>query len=159
MISCDLLSTFFSAILSQFSQPSAMRLFKQHVAPEQLQGVMTCKKSTAANAAGGRTFGEPTGNLRNRLVAQYCPDAGSTGIQRLILSVHSYRHQHHDDKKCRSSFHRPRRRSPLSPVHRDDGRRYEYWRGDQACVFPVYRICCQYWVVFSRSDAVGTVAS
>ncbi len=33
-------ATFISAILSQFSQPSAMRLFKQHIAPEQLQNAM-----------------------------------------------------------------------------------------------------------------------
>ncbi|MGQ3478646.1 MFS transporter [Paenibacillus sp. TY11] len=43
-----LLSTFFSAILSQFSQPSAMKLFKQHVAPEQLQGVMALFQSLMA---------------------------------------------------------------------------------------------------------------
>ncbi|BBH21952.1 MFS transporter [Paenibacillus baekrokdamisoli] len=33
-------ATFISAILSQFSQPSAMRLFKQHIAPEQIQSAM-----------------------------------------------------------------------------------------------------------------------
>ena len=33
-------ATFISAILSQFSQPSGMRLFKQHIAPEQLQNAM-----------------------------------------------------------------------------------------------------------------------
>ncbi|MGO4537458.1 MFS transporter [Paenibacillus sp. 2TAB19] len=33
-------ATFVSAILSQFSQPSAMKLFKQHIAPEQLQQAM-----------------------------------------------------------------------------------------------------------------------
>lgn len=43
-----LLSTFFSAILSQFSQPSAMKIFKQHVAPEQLQGVMALFQSLMA---------------------------------------------------------------------------------------------------------------
>lgn len=43
-----LLSTFFSAILSQFSQPSAMKLFKQHVEPEQLQGVMALFQSLMA---------------------------------------------------------------------------------------------------------------
>lgn len=40
-----LLSTFFSAILSQFSQPSAMKLLKLHVEPEQLQGVMALFQS------------------------------------------------------------------------------------------------------------------
>jgi MFS family permease len=34
------MATFVSAILSQFSQPSGMKLFKQHVAPEKLQAVM-----------------------------------------------------------------------------------------------------------------------
>lgn len=34
------MATFVSAILSQFSQPSGMKLFKQHVEPEKLQGVM-----------------------------------------------------------------------------------------------------------------------
>ncbi|MGP0578219.1 MFS transporter [Paenibacillus peoriae] len=43
-----LLSTFFSAILSQFSQPSAMKIFKQHVAPDQLQGVMALFQSLMA---------------------------------------------------------------------------------------------------------------
>ncbi|MET3209957.1 UNVERIFIED_CONTAM: DHA3 family macrolide efflux protein-like MFS transporter [Paenibacillus sp. PvR008] len=43
-----LLSTFFSAILSQFSQPSAMKLFKQHVEPEQLQGVIALFQSLMA---------------------------------------------------------------------------------------------------------------
>ncbi|MEE4579427.1 MFS transporter [Paenibacillus polymyxa] len=43
-----LLSTFFSAILSQFSQPSAMKILKQHVAPEQLQGVMALFQSLMA---------------------------------------------------------------------------------------------------------------
>ncbi|TKH36459.1 MFS transporter [Paenibacillus polymyxa] len=43
-----LLSTFFSAILSQFSQPSAMKILKQHVAPEQLQGVMAFFQSLMA---------------------------------------------------------------------------------------------------------------
>ncbi|WP_346834078.1 MFS transporter [Paenibacillus polymyxa] len=43
-----LLSTFFSAILSQFSQPSAMKILKHHVAPEQLQGVMALFQSLMA---------------------------------------------------------------------------------------------------------------
>ncbi len=34
------MATFVSAILSQFSQPSGMKLFKQHVEPEKLQAVM-----------------------------------------------------------------------------------------------------------------------
>jgi len=34
------LATFVSAVLSQFSQPSGMKLFKRHVEPEKLQGVM-----------------------------------------------------------------------------------------------------------------------
>lgn len=33
-------TTFVSAVLSQFSQPSAMKLFKQHLPEEQIQGVM-----------------------------------------------------------------------------------------------------------------------
>ncbi|WP_036746910.1 MFS transporter [Paenibacillus sp. UNC451MF] len=70
MIACDLLSavsilavllvliygswhalffaTLVSAILSQFSQPSAMKLFKQHVPAEQLQGVMAMFQSLMA---------------------------------------------------------------------------------------------------------------
>ncbi|QRG65881.1 MFS transporter [Brevibacillus choshinensis] len=43
-----LVSTLFSAIMSQFSQPSSMKLFKQHVAPEQLQGVMAMFQSMMA---------------------------------------------------------------------------------------------------------------
>lgn len=43
-----LFSTLFSAILSQFSQPSAMKLFKQHVPPEQLQRVMAMFQSLLA---------------------------------------------------------------------------------------------------------------
>ena len=42
------LVTFISAILSQFSQPSAMRLFKQHVPEEQLQQGMALFQSLAA---------------------------------------------------------------------------------------------------------------
>ncbi|HEY8528530.1 MAG TPA: MFS transporter [Paenibacillaceae bacterium] len=34
------LATFVSAVLSQFSQPAGMKLFKRHVEPEKLQGVM-----------------------------------------------------------------------------------------------------------------------
>ncbi len=43
-----LLATLVSAILSQFSQPSAMKLFKQHVPEEQLQGVMAMFQSLTA---------------------------------------------------------------------------------------------------------------
>lgn len=43
-----LVSTLFSAIMSQFSQPSAMKLFKQHVPPAQLQGVMAMFQSMMA---------------------------------------------------------------------------------------------------------------
>ncbi|MFD0589872.1 MFS transporter [Paenibacillus sp. GCM10027627] len=42
------LVTFISAILSQFSQPSAMKLFKQHIEPEQLQGAMAMFQSLIA---------------------------------------------------------------------------------------------------------------
>ncbi|USG68500.1 MFS transporter [Brevibacillus ruminantium] len=70
MVSCDLLSalsifavslavlwgswhvllfaTLFSAILSQFSQPSAMKMFKRHVQEEKLQGVMAMFQSMMA---------------------------------------------------------------------------------------------------------------
>jgi DHA3 family macrolide efflux protein-like MFS transporter len=41
-------STLVSAILSQFSQPSVMKLFKQHVPSEQLQGVMAMFQSLMA---------------------------------------------------------------------------------------------------------------
>lgn len=41
-------ATLVSAILSQFSQPSAMKLFKQHVPAEQLQGVMAMFQSLMA---------------------------------------------------------------------------------------------------------------
>lgn len=43
-----LLGTFVSAVLSQFSQPSAMKLFKQHVPAEQMQGVMAMFQSLMA---------------------------------------------------------------------------------------------------------------
>lgn len=43
-----LFSTLISAVLSQFSQPSAMKLFKQHVPAEQLQGVMAMFQSIMA---------------------------------------------------------------------------------------------------------------
>ncbi|NQX43939.1 MFS transporter [Paenibacillus tritici] len=43
-----LLATLASAILSQFSQPSAMKLFKQHVPEEQLQSVMAMFQSMTA---------------------------------------------------------------------------------------------------------------
>lgn len=43
-----LVSTLFSAIMSQFSQPSAMKLFKQHVPPGQLQSVMAMFQSMMA---------------------------------------------------------------------------------------------------------------
>lgn len=43
-----LFATFISAVLSQFSQPSAMKLFKQHVPEEQLQGVMALFQSLMA---------------------------------------------------------------------------------------------------------------
>ncbi|WP_020433996.1 MFS transporter, partial [Paenibacillus riograndensis] len=43
-----LLATFVSAVLSQFSQPSAMKLFKQHVPESQLQGVMAMFQSLTA---------------------------------------------------------------------------------------------------------------
>ncbi|GIQ64541.1 hypothetical protein PACILC2_31090 [Paenibacillus cisolokensis] len=42
------LATFVSAILSQFSQPSVMKLFKQHIAPEQLQQAMAVFQSLIA---------------------------------------------------------------------------------------------------------------
>ncbi len=41
-------ATLVSAILSQFSMPSAMRLFKQHVPAEQIQGVMAMFQSLMA---------------------------------------------------------------------------------------------------------------
>ncbi|WP_147535499.1 MFS transporter [Bacillus marasmi] len=41
-------ATFLSAVLSQFSMPSAMRLFKQHVPGEQLQSVMAMFQSLMA---------------------------------------------------------------------------------------------------------------
>lgn len=41
-------ATLVSAILSQFSMPSAMKLFKQHVSPDQLQGVMAIFQSLNA---------------------------------------------------------------------------------------------------------------
>ncbi|NOU96729.1 MFS transporter [Paenibacillus sp. LMG 31456] len=43
-----LLGTLISAVLSQFSQPSAMKLFKQHVPDEKLQGVMAMFQSLIA---------------------------------------------------------------------------------------------------------------
>ncbi|WP_379133627.1 MFS transporter [Paenibacillus sp. sgz500958] len=43
-----LLATFLSAVMSQFSQPSAMKLFKQHVSEDQLQGVMAMFQSLSA---------------------------------------------------------------------------------------------------------------
>ncbi|MVO98658.1 MFS transporter [Paenibacillus lutrae] len=43
-----LLGTFVSASLSQFSQPSAMKLYKNHVPAEHLQGVMALSQSLAA---------------------------------------------------------------------------------------------------------------
>lgn len=43
-----LLATFVSAVLSQFSQPSAMKLFKQHVPEDQLQRVMAMFQSLTA---------------------------------------------------------------------------------------------------------------
>ncbi|MHA6532418.1 MFS transporter [Paenibacillus sp. BAC0078] len=43
-----LLATFASAVLSQFSQPSAMKLFKQHVPEDQLQRVMAMFQSLTA---------------------------------------------------------------------------------------------------------------
>lgn len=42
------LVTFISAILSQFSQPSAMKLFKQHIEPEQMQSAMAMFQSLIA---------------------------------------------------------------------------------------------------------------
>ncbi|MBH5317396.1 MFS transporter [Paenibacillus sp. GSMTC-2017] len=42
------MATFISAILSQFSQPSSMKLFKQHVPPEQLQAAMGLFQSLVA---------------------------------------------------------------------------------------------------------------
>lgn len=42
------LVTFISAILSQFSQPSAMKLFKQHIEPEQMQQAMALFQSLIA---------------------------------------------------------------------------------------------------------------
>lgn len=41
-------AAFVSAILSQFSQPSAMKLFKQHIEPEQLQSAMAMFQSLMA---------------------------------------------------------------------------------------------------------------
>ncbi|MFD0676708.1 MULTISPECIES: MFS transporter [unclassified Paenibacillus] len=43
-----LIGTLISAVLSQFSQPSAMKLFKQHVPDEKLQGVMAMFQSLIA---------------------------------------------------------------------------------------------------------------
>lgn len=43
-----LLGTLISASLSQFSQPSAMKLYKKHVASEQLQSVMALSQSLVA---------------------------------------------------------------------------------------------------------------
>lgn len=43
-----LVLTFFSATVSQFSQPSALKLFKQHVPAEQLQSVMAMFQSMVA---------------------------------------------------------------------------------------------------------------
>ncbi|WP_336785639.1 MFS transporter [Paenibacillus sp. MMO-177] len=43
-----LLGSFISASLSQFSQPSAMKLYKRHVPEERLQGVMAMSQTLAA---------------------------------------------------------------------------------------------------------------
>jgi len=43
-----LVGTFISASLSQFSQPSAMKLYKRHVPGEQLQGVMALSQTVVA---------------------------------------------------------------------------------------------------------------
>ncbi|BBI33969.1 MFS transporter [Cohnella abietis] len=43
-----LIGSFISASLSQFSQPSAMKLYKQHVPVEQLQGVMAMSQTIVA---------------------------------------------------------------------------------------------------------------
>ncbi|QRG70326.1 MFS transporter [Brevibacillus choshinensis] len=43
-----LIGTFISASLSQFSQPSAMKLYKRHVSVEQLQGVMAMSQTLVA---------------------------------------------------------------------------------------------------------------
>ncbi|NQX67699.1 MFS transporter [Paenibacillus alba] len=43
-----LLGTFVSASLSQFSQPSAMKIYKKHVTMEQLQGVMAMNQTLIA---------------------------------------------------------------------------------------------------------------
>ncbi|NTU33316.1 MFS transporter [Brevibacillus sp. HB1.1] len=43
-----LIGTFISASLSQFSQPSAMKLYKRHVPTEQLQGVMAMSQTLVA---------------------------------------------------------------------------------------------------------------
>ncbi|MFC4307269.1 MFS transporter [Cohnella boryungensis] len=43
-----LFATFVSSILSQFSQPAAMKLFKKHVPEKQLQGVMAVHQSMTA---------------------------------------------------------------------------------------------------------------
>lgn len=43
-----LMGTFVSASLSQFSQPSASKLYKKHVSPEMLQGVMALSQSLVA---------------------------------------------------------------------------------------------------------------
>ncbi|GLI08513.1 hypothetical protein YDYSG_45450 [Paenibacillus tyrfis] len=43
-----LFTTFIFAVLSQFSQPSVMKLFKQHVPEKQLQGVMAMSQSLMA---------------------------------------------------------------------------------------------------------------
>lgn len=43
-----LIGSFVSASLSQFSQPSAMKLYKRHVQAEQLQGVMAMSQTLVA---------------------------------------------------------------------------------------------------------------
>jgi len=43
-----LLGTLVSASLSQLSQPSALKLYKRHIAPEQLQGVMALSQTLTA---------------------------------------------------------------------------------------------------------------
>ncbi|SDT52899.1 Predicted arabinose efflux permease, MFS family [Paenibacillaceae bacterium GAS479] len=43
-----LIGSFISASMSQFSQPSAMKLYKQHVPVEQLQGVMALSQTVVA---------------------------------------------------------------------------------------------------------------
>jgi len=49
-------AAFVSSVLSQFSQPSAMKLFKRHVPDKQLQGVMAAHQSLSSlfNAKYGR---------------------------------------------------------------------------------------------------------